>query len=128
MKVIRFPSWPLVLVSCMFIFAFFVPDPAQRNVGVLFLVPFIAICWLAVLNIRLEWDSESIRVYGLFNQLKRQIPWSEVIELGADMSTDSGGYYVHHKYGYLGLPPVRDFQLFVDEVKARGNIKISEHI
>ncbi len=125
---IRFPRWPLVFTTGWFIFALFVPDPAQRNAGILFLVPFIAICWLATLNVRLEWDLDSLRVYGLFGQVKRQIPWSEVIELGADMDTDSGGYYIHHKYGNQGLPHLRNFQLFVDEVNKRGNIKISEHI
>lgn len=128
MKVIRFPRLPLVLATCLLIFALFVPDPAQRNLGILFLVPFITFCWLATLNVRMEWDSESIRLYNLFGRLKRQIPWSEVIELG--VGEDSGGYsvYIHHKYGNLGLPNLRDFQLFVDDVKARGNIKVSEHI
>lgn len=90
MKVIRFPRWPLVFSTCWFIIALFVPDPGQRNLGILFLVPLTAFFWLAALNVRLEWDSEFIRVYGFFGQLKRQIPWSEVIELGADMSMDSG--------------------------------------
>lgn len=127
-KVIRFPSWPLVAASGMFIFAFFVPDPSQRNLGIVFLFPVIAFCWLAALNVRMEWDSESIRVHGLFGQVKRRIPWSEVIELGAVIDADSGGYYIHHKYGNEGLPLLWSFQLLVNEVKARGNIKISEHI